>query len=222
MSLDRRLTFHFTAITFHRTPSPMTYGGVGRARWPPRVYSVCFRVLWTLSSPSNPIKRFWRQRKPVACSSGGRCAWATVKGDTGGSSLTGRDKHGRGEKHTSPVGLNMRSQRESLGLSGISKAYQSLLPGTATANTPESSNSDVNAISAPKVTKSRTRAQHLAFWRWQIYHDVKRSTSKWINERSRCFSMMVFVCSPCTYNTKHIWHILKESEQNHSSLRRQK
>ncbi len=63
------------------------------------------------------------------------------------SSLMGRDKHDCGEKHTSLVGLNTRSQRESPRLNGISKAHQSLLPGTAAANTPKS-NYDTRAISA--------------------------------------------------------------------------
>lgn len=63
------------------------------------------------------------------------------------SSLMGRDKHDCGEKHTSLVGLNTRSQRESLRLNGISKAHQSLLPGTAAANTPKS-DYDTSATSA--------------------------------------------------------------------------
>ncbi len=149
MSQDCSLTFHFTAITFQQAHSQtlrMTYGGVGQARWPPCAYGICFRILWTLSSPSNLIRRS-PNRSSVHCNSGaGVLEWSRMQAPEA-SSLMGRDKHDCGEKHTSLVGLNTRSQRESPRLNGISKAHQSLLPGTAAANTPKS-NYDTRAISA--------------------------------------------------------------------------
>lgn len=62
----------------------------------------------------------------------------------------GRDKHDRGEKHTSLVGLNVSPR-----LKGISKAHQSLLPGIAPANTPKT-NYDTITISASPETSHIT------------------------------------------------------------------
>lgn len=154
MSHDCSLTFHFTAITFHQAHSQtlrMTYGGVGQARWPPCTHSICFRILWTLPSPLNLIRRS-QNRSSVHCNSGaGVLERSRMQAPPvcilEASSLMGRDKHDCGEKHTSLVGLNTRSQWESPRLNGISKALQSLLPGTAAANTPKS-NYDTSAISA--------------------------------------------------------------------------
>lgn len=156
MSQDCSLTFHFTAITFHQAHSQnqrMTYGGVGQACWPSCAYGICFRILWTLSSPSNLIRHFPNRSSVQLHLAGafGRRRTQALEA----SSQMGWDKHDRCEKHTSLVGLNTRSQWDSQRLNGISKAHQSLLPGTAPANTPQSKLRHNRNISIP-LMKSHT------------------------------------------------------------------
>lgn len=130
---------HFTRLT-RKIREWHTEGLDKRADLP-----FAFAFFKPFSSPSNLIRHFPNQSS-VQLHLAGAFGWRRTQA-LKASSLMGRVKHDRGEKHTSLVGLNTRSQRDSPRLNGISKAHQSLLPGIAPANTPKS-NYDTIATSA--------------------------------------------------------------------------